>query len=230
MTFGPCLHEIYPPATRKVSLSADPGAASWSSGSLCGHGCYCKASRDTDKHNIKILPSSRLRLKYEYIIQTNVEITSDSEFVFVSRVENNILSYVVQTVYLSWQLPKCILNVMQCTPITVSEVISCNTAQAVLLKQHYPLAWTSVFVNYCWACGKTCLSWHPSLFAPGLEQSWETCLEMSTSHVSHKQRCMSLLHHYFNRGDVVKPRLKNVKTTSLWQCQGCGMTNGLALV
>ena len=43
VTSGPYLLVIYRPATQTASPSADPAASSWNSGSLCGHGYYCKA-------------------------------------------------------------------------------------------------------------------------------------------------------------------------------------------
>lgn len=47
VTSEPCFHVIYSPATQTASPLADPAAASWSSGSLCGHGCYCKFQQNT---------------------------------------------------------------------------------------------------------------------------------------------------------------------------------------
>lgn len=42
VTSGPYHHDICHLATRTASPSADPAAASWNSGSLCGHGYCCR--------------------------------------------------------------------------------------------------------------------------------------------------------------------------------------------
>lgn len=47
VTFGPYRRVICSLATRTASPSADPAGASWSSGTLCGHGYYCKALKNT---------------------------------------------------------------------------------------------------------------------------------------------------------------------------------------
>lgn len=42
VTSAACLHAVSFPANQTASPSADPAASSGNSGSLSGHGCYCK--------------------------------------------------------------------------------------------------------------------------------------------------------------------------------------------
>lgn len=150
VTSGPCLHEIYPPATRTASPSADPGAASWSSGSLCGRGYYCKASRHMEEHCVRIYLDAASALFKNINNKSPVYM----HILFILMVKSSLIPSLFLETFVSAGLKttcetlssSCcsflpVTNMHSyCSTITVSSVKSCNTDQAALLKQGYASA------------------------------------------------------------------------------------------